>query len=60
MDLFNSPIKEVSFYVNSHENLDTISKAECLFSLFRINPRGPGGGAFFAPPGEYLRELPNA
>ena len=26
MDLFNSPIKEVSFDVNSVENLDTISK----------------------------------
>ena len=27
MDLFNSPIKEVSFDVNSNENLDTISKS---------------------------------
>ena len=27
MDLFNSPIKEVSFNVNSNENLDTISKS---------------------------------
>src|SRR5210317_174743 len=26
IDLFNSPIKEVSFDVNSHENLDAISK----------------------------------
>ena len=26
MDLFNSPINEVSFDVNSHENLDEISK----------------------------------
>ena len=27
MDLFNSPINEVSFDVNSNENLDTISKS---------------------------------
>jgi DNA polymerase-3 subunit alpha len=27
MDLFNSPIKEVSFDINSHENLDAISKS---------------------------------
>ena len=27
MDLFKSPIKEVSFDVNSNENLDTISKS---------------------------------
>jgi DNA polymerase-3 subunit alpha len=27
MDLFNSPIKEVSFDINSNENLDTISKS---------------------------------
>ena len=27
MDLFNSPIKEVSFDVNSNENLDTVSKS---------------------------------
>jgi DNA polymerase-3 subunit alpha len=27
MDLFNSPIKEVSFDVNSNENLDIISKS---------------------------------
>jgi len=26
MDLFNSPIKEVSFDINSEENLDEISK----------------------------------
>ena len=26
MDLFNSPIKEVSFDINSVENLDTISE----------------------------------
>ena len=27
MDLFNSPIKEVSFNIDSNENLDTISKS---------------------------------
>ena len=27
MDLFNSPIKEVSFEVKSDENVDTISKS---------------------------------
>jgi DNA polymerase-3 subunit alpha len=44
MDLFNSPIKEVFFDVNSNENLDTISKSLVEDGKTEVHLNIPIGG----------------